>query len=366
MKKLLVITLLSFFPFLLIGQDTGNTPAASGPENKKLKIAIPEFVYSNDPLSTAVVACPAFVEEFKKSSIYEIIEKDEYEKLLKENKLEDSSCRTASCLKKAAKLLSADKIILGMITKTMGRYTVEINVFDKDTNEIKNTQFFKVSSLGVLKTETVNIARKISAGIIESKKGESKFDEMIRKAEIKNVREPDSPAQIIKIGLGAFGGLSKLLTGYDSYVRRNYYGGLQVHLRPYEKNKPSDLSFGFAFDEIPLSLPEGTYGQTEDIASLTGYLHYNPFPVFIFHPYVGLGLGGYFDYITVDTPASGYMSSMYFFMGFNINAGAEWRINDFITLFGEVKYHFLWEPGKGGMFLANHLSVQGGVIFFLF
>jgi len=366
MKKYILIGIFSILPLFLLGQETGSTLSTSAPEVKKIKIAIPEFIYSNDILSTAVIAYPVFIEEFKKNPDYEIIEKAAYDKLLKENKLEGAFCRTTSCLKKAAKALSVDKIILGMVTKTMERYTIEINVFDTDTGEIKSTQFFKVLSLGALKTETVNAAWKISAGIVESKKGESKFDEMLRKRDARSAREPDRPAQVIKIGAGAFGGLSKLLTGYDSYVRRNYYGGLQVHLRPYEKNKPSALSFGFIFDEIPLSLPEGTYGQTEDIASITGYVHYNPFPVFMFHPYIGLGFGGYFDYITVDTPASGYMSSIYFFPGFYASAGAEWRTNDLITLFGEAKFHFLWEPGKGGMFLANHLSVQGGVIFFLF
>jgi hypothetical protein len=61
MKKLLLLFLSLFFSTLLFSEEPA--PAVRA---RSLKIAIPAFVYSNDPLSTAVVAYPAFLEEFKR------------------------------------------------------------------------------------------------------------------------------------------------------------------------------------------------------------------------------------------------------------------------------------------------------------
>ena len=119
-------------------------------------------------------------------------------------------------------------------------------------------------------------------------------------------------------------------------------------------------------DEFPLILPEGTYGQAEDLFAITIFANFNLSPGGFINPYAGLGFGAYLDMVSVNTPASGNMSSMYFFMGINFKAGAELNLNKTISLFGEAKLHLVWEPGKSGMYMATHATFAGGAIFYLF
>ena len=356
------------FSFVLSAQDTGSAPVTTAvPEIKKLKIAVPDFVYSNDPLNTAAVFYPAFVEELKKNSGFEIIDKDEYEKLLKENKLESSACRTTACMGKAAKTLLLDKIITGMITKSMGRYSVDINVFDKDTNEVKSTEYFKIQSLTGIKTEAAFAATKIAAGISVSKKGESKFDEMVRKFETKSTKEKTN-SEVIKFGLGGYLGLSTIMTpdAYSGYTLTGGALGLVFNFRIENAGRMSPLSIGIAVDDMPLVLPEFTNGQAEDIIGVTLFFCYNIFPSGFLNPYVGIGVGGYFDMISTVTGAAGTLSTMYFFMGGNGKAGLEINIDKTISLFVEVKMHYLLEYGKGVTYSASHLNYGGGVILYIF
>ena len=333
---------------------------------KKIKVALPDFTLANDPLGTAKNVYGSFVEELKKNKNLELAEKDEYEGLLKVKGLKDSSCRSTVCLEEAARALGIDKIIIGMATKTLSKYAIEISIYDADIKGIKNTEFFKAGSLNELNDAAVKGAKRVSELFSEAAKGETKFAEAIRKYESKITKRADTSGAGFKVGVGGFYSKCKLLSGYNYYGGGNYAMGGLIDVKKLDYGKISVLSFGLAAEELPLKLPEGTYGQAEDLLGITAYASFNLMPGDMFNPYAGIGLGGYLDMISVDTPVSGLLSATYFFLGFNVKGGVEMNIDKMFSVFGEAKVHFLWEPGKGGMYFATHLTVGGGAIFYIF
>lgn len=77
--------------------------------------------------------------------------------------------------------------------------------------------------------------------------------------------------------------------------------------------------------------------------------------------YGGLGLGGYFDTIEMDTPLSGVISSTYFSLGLSVRIGLELVIGNFLSIVPETKIHFILGPG---MYAAINATYGGGLILY--
>jgi hypothetical protein len=107
-----------------------------------------------------------------------------------------------------------------------------------------------------------------------------------------------------------------------------------------------------------LLTPEGTYNTTEDIVGLTGDVLYPVYRCRNAAAFIGLGLGGYYDRISVDTPASGSLAASYLFFGFKPSLGVRIRLGPSVELIPEVRSHFLYTVNG---YLANTTAFQVGI-----
>jgi hypothetical protein len=106
----------------------------------------------------------------------------------------------------------------------------------------------------------------------------------------------------------------------------------------------SRYSWRLSADYFPLVLPEGVYGTTEDLFDVSISQIYF-FPVndaCTSTIFAGIGFGGYFDQIRLDTPATGARSNTSFFPGASLSAGWGYKLTDSIELVAEGRTHFLY------------------------
>ena len=133
MKRILFVLIVSILPLFILAEEKAVTETKlEAVKAPKIKIGIPGFTLANDPLNTAKNVYGAFAGEYKKDERVELIEKDEYENLLKTKGLKDSRCKTSACLENAAKTLGINKIIIGMVTKTLPRYAIEVSIYREE------------------------------------------------------------------------------------------------------------------------------------------------------------------------------------------------------------------------------------------
>ncbi|MDD5131363.1 MAG: hypothetical protein PHH44_01755 [bacterium] len=155
---------------------------------------------------------------------------------------------------------------------------------------------------------------------------------------------------------GGYLGRNKLLAGYEDYTD-NYSGHLEVRMGLAAVKERPDIVISLNYDFMPLILPDGIYGMSENIISINLNAYYVFYAQRKLNFFAGPGIGYYFDTLTMDTPASGKLEHQYRFVGYNLGVGAQYYLDKFITLIPLLKYHQINEPGS---FKAKHLVFQVG------
>jgi hypothetical protein len=150
------------------------------------------------------------------------------------------------------------------------------------------------------------------------------------------------------------GGYNQLLKGYKGYENLGN-AGLDLYVRPSrsyleDPGWKDRLIFRLSVDYFPLQVPEGVYGITEDIYGLHGAImvrfHRLSFPeTRQWVPFTGVGLGTYFDQVTLDTPATGKVSGIHRSLGANASIGLfSPRMGSRWQIIPEIRFHILKIP----------------------
>lgn len=181
-------------------------------------------------------------------------------------------------------------------------------------------------------------------------------EQMLNKAKVwVNAKEP-----VVKtFAIGGSLGMNYLQRGYDSYKKD--YPDFGVDLKVIRKRATQSTLYDYriSFEYFPLVVPEGTYGLTEDIYSISGSVLFNFYRHKYFTSYAGIGPGLYLDHIRLDTPVSGEKSTMYAKIGLNASVGMIINTKYGFKIYPEVRYHTMFSQ----KYMASHMSIQCGVMF---
>ncbi len=126
-KRILILILTLVFASVLIG------PAYS---NGKTRIAILDFTSENTETTYAKAVRNIFEVSLYKTDIFDILERNQMETILKEQGFQMSGCIDTSCAIKIGKILSADMVIIGTLNK-LGKFTITIKFVNVGQGRIK-------------------------------------------------------------------------------------------------------------------------------------------------------------------------------------------------------------------------------------
>ncbi|MCP4760399.1 MAG: hypothetical protein GY870_01375, partial [archaeon] len=179
---------------------------------------------------------------------YTIIEKNQINKILKEQSLQYSGCTDITCAVETGKMLSANKILIGTVGKIGGILIVSIKIVDVQSKNVDFSAIHKADSENEL----------IDAITILFKKIEAKTDSLIEKTYI--LSEHAKPFEYdpwymgieYQLGIGTcekenVGAISIAMNFSNSYGRQFYYGcnlGFKGIETPYDVGVFAQLTFG--------------------------------------------------------------------------------------------------------------------------
>lgn len=163
--------------------------------------------------------------------------------------------------------------------------------------------------------------------------------------------------KLLLFGAGGYMGMNYLLDGYDQYDN-NLNGGVFLSMGIADQNKNPKYTFRFTYECMPLIMPDGPYNMTDSITATTLDFLYSLDTRSNLSIYAGPGVGYYFDTVTMDTPASGYLEHVYCFMGMNISVGLTYYLFEKVVFLPEVRFHMIREPGS---YWAKNIVYQLGL-----
>lgn len=165
------------------------------------------------------------------------------------------------------------------------------------------------------------------------------------------------------------GGYTSMLHGYNGYKNLGN-AGVDLYMRPPEPQFPRwyhHMIFRLSGDYFPLQVPSQVAGITEDIYSLNGtalwrFSNFGQSEHNQWIPYLGAGVGVYWDSVTVDTLATGKVKNAEQYLGVTGSVGVMLPTVGPIRLIPEIRYHTFREAGK---YWASHMTYQiGAAIWF--
>lgn len=169
---------------------------------------------------------------------------------------------------------------------------------------------------------------------------------------------------------GVSAGYTIPLHGYPNYLN-SYNGALDIYFRPPVPQFPdwtTRLAFRLSGEYFALEVPKEVKGVTEDLYGFTGTVLYR-FVNFAgqqenekFVPFMGGGVGYYWDRITIDHPATGKKTGSNGYFGYTGSAGLMLPAFGNFRLIPEVRYHALdqWK-----VYWASHMTYQLALVYWI-
>ena len=148
---------------------------------------------------------------------------------------------------------------------------------------------------------------------------------------------------------GGFIGYNMLQKGFTGYTNYASFGADwymisddSLYSVNAEDQWKDNIFYRVSFDYFPLVVPEGNYGASEDMVALSGDALYSIYHNEKVRCFAGMGIGAYLDRISVDTPATGKLSSQYFYPGLKSSVGAIFRVYEDYEVIPEIRTHWIY------------------------
>jgi hypothetical protein len=109
--------------------------AVSVNASEKVKIAILNITANNTSESTAAAVRDILEIALYKTNEFELLERNKMDVVLKEQGLQMTGCTDTSCAVEIGKMLSADMVLIGSISK-LGKYTIAVKLIDIKVSKI--------------------------------------------------------------------------------------------------------------------------------------------------------------------------------------------------------------------------------------
>ncbi|MFH0975871.1 MAG: CsgG/HfaB family protein [Spirochaetota bacterium] len=136
--------------------------------NEKKRIAVFNFDAKNAPKSYADIARDTLEINLHKSAAFVVLERSMIDLILKEQGLQMSGCTDTSCLVQVGKLLSADLVVVGSLSK-IKTYTLSVKMVDISKGSIILAETEKAATEDDIEDAVKQIAGRLSGNVANRK-----------------------------------------------------------------------------------------------------------------------------------------------------------------------------------------------------
>ena len=147
---------LSAVPWKQAGTGQGQEAA------KKINLAVMDFSPQSVSASDAVVISDMLRGEMVKTGAFNVIEKQNMDKIMAEQAFQQTGCTSEECAVKLGKLLNVRTILVGSFGKIMGVHVVNLRVVDVETGRIEFGDKVTGATLADLDSGLSAIAKRIA------------------------------------------------------------------------------------------------------------------------------------------------------------------------------------------------------------
>jgi len=125
---------------------------------KTMNIAVAELAGKNVSAMDAAIVADFLRTELVKTRVFKVLDRQNMERILAEQKFQMSGCTTDECAVQIGKILNVEGMIVGTFSKFLGTYYINVSFIDVETGEIVAAEAVECSS----GKELPNAAREIA------------------------------------------------------------------------------------------------------------------------------------------------------------------------------------------------------------
>ncbi|MBI4667705.1 MAG: four helix bundle protein [Elusimicrobia bacterium] len=130
---------------------------------KKLNIAVADLRAVNVSETEAVTVSEFLRTGLVNTGTFRVIDRANMEKIMTEQKFQQTGCTSEECAVQMGKVLNVQKIVTGTVSNLKGTYYLQASVMDVEKGEIEVSQGSEAGSVKDLKAATDRLARKIES-----------------------------------------------------------------------------------------------------------------------------------------------------------------------------------------------------------
>jgi len=161
---------------------------------EKTNIAVAEFEGKGISAMDAGVVTDFIRTGFVKTGKYKVIDRNNMQLILQEQKFQITGCTSQECAVKIGKLLNVQKVVVGTISKLGSKYFINANIVDVETGQIIKSEKVKADSIEEFADKSEELAVLMTSGKVETinqiSQTENVSEEIIGKDEVKMVLIP--------------------------------------------------------------------------------------------------------------------------------------------------------------------------------
>ena len=127
----------------------------------KVRVAVLDISAKNVPIAYADIVKDIFEVSLHKSGVFKVLERQQMATILEEQRLQQSDCIDASCAIKIGKVLSANIVVVGSISK-LGKYSFTIKLVDVAKGDIVMADSEKADTEDGIENAVNRLSRRIA------------------------------------------------------------------------------------------------------------------------------------------------------------------------------------------------------------
>jgi len=115
--------------------------------------------------SEAAFISDFFRSDFVKLARFNVVEKNNMDKILAEQGFQQTGCSTAECAVQIGKILNVRIMVVGSCGQLLGQYVITMNVVDVESAKIVYSDDIQVSDPGLLRNKVSEMVKRFESSI---------------------------------------------------------------------------------------------------------------------------------------------------------------------------------------------------------
>ncbi|MBI4976949.1 MAG: hypothetical protein HZC28_05670 [Spirochaetes bacterium] len=145
-------------------------------QEQKMRIAIMDITPSAGVSADVASSVSELMRtEMFNTGLFRVVEREQMDKIMKEQELQSSGCTDTECAVQVGKLLAVDRMLVGKISKLGAKYIINARIIHVERGEMEFAEKGTVDSVDDLDRAVTQFAQAIAARIRSSKTGAPTF-----------------------------------------------------------------------------------------------------------------------------------------------------------------------------------------------